>query len=390
MEKRIGKIIAFSLVLGVTICGYACEPLPSSNSDSSPSSVASDSSDSVTIQPPKAEENYTTVDGNDDTVYITDNNDIQIEWDTAIAITQVKADDIVLSPENYLLKDESFRLYTSYLDTVEKGRVIKLTLSTTQNDFVYDLVRPTAVISNLNEISEPNGYYILDGDIDAYAVNDDAYARFRWCRFLTLSNGTNYSWYERDGDDGEKTTYQNEGFNGTLDGRGYTIKNITNVSYGLFAIVGKNGVIKNVHFEDFKGEDGWEQPVVAAQFYGTLKNVSFYSANKSWAIIGIAGAGARFINVVAYASNASVASLYTQVNLRENTTFKNVYVVSNQSLGTVCFDETIDGYDIHTFNAEGYKYKLDPNFRAVDFSEIFDCSFEGRWIMHETGLPFIG
>lgn len=388
--KRINPRFIVFFTLGVTIFGCSCTSMPSSSASSTFLDSSSNESSESFSSEEKAEENYSIVDGSDDAIYIMDNNDIAVVWESPLSITQVQANDVELSPDYYECKDGTIHLKTAYLSTISKGQRIKLTISSENVDYIYDLVRPTAVIDNLNEINDANGYYILDGDIDAYAVNDDTYTRFNWCKFLTLSDGTYYSWYERSGNDGEKTIYRNEGFNGVLDGRGYTIRNITNVSYGLFAIVGKDGVIKNVHFEDFKGEDGWEQPLIAAQFYGTLQNVSCYSSNKTWSIIGIAGAGARFINVVAYVSSANVASLYTQVNLRDNTTFKNVYVVSNQSLGKVCFDETIDGQDIHTFNSEMYKYKMDPEFRSIDFTGLFDCSLNGHWTIHgETGLPFV-
>lgn len=281
----------------------------------------------------------------------------------------------VLGDSDYTVVDGELTLTKAYLDTIKAGEIVELSVYVSATEVhVYKVVRPTAVVTDLHQITDPNGYYILGGDIDA--------SGFQYCRFIELSDGSNYSWYVGDGSNGAATTYQNEGFNGTLDGRGYTIKNINNVTYGLFAIVGKNGVIRNVHFSNFSGGELCE--VVASCFFGTLENVSFYSEKSIWAPVGLACAGSKFLNVVVYTPSASNA-LYQQLSLSNGTTFKNVYCVSANDLGAVHWGKNIEGYDIHR-----YASLADSALKAIDFSELFDFSEDSLWRLDaKIGLPRI-
>ena len=223
-------------------------------------------------------------------------------------------------------------------------------------------------------LMEATGYYVLANDIDLSSL---AYAKF-----LQLSDGTKYSWYSGDGQD-MTGKLKDEGFNGTLDGRGYVIKNISNIVYGVFGIVGANGVIKNVGFENFSGGDTL-QTVIAAQFLGTLENVSFYSTQAIWSPIALA-INAKFINVVSYVPVSTSNSLYQQLVLGENRTFENVYVVSNKGLGKVAYNGNISAYDIH------YYASLDnEDLGKVNFGELFALSESSMWRMNAlVGMPFI-
>ena len=101
-----------------------------------------------------------------------------------------------------------------------------------------------------------DGYFVLGNNIDL----GDTLVK------VTNHTGTNPA---RIWDDASEAA----GFNGTLDGRGYTISGGVYSQGGLFGYLWKNGVIKNVAFINAKINDANSSCLIGISVWGTLDNV---------------------------------------------------------------------------------------------------------------------
>lgn len=147
-----------------------------------------------------------------------------------------------------------------------------------------------------------DGHYVLGNDIE---FKNPTY------------NDSKYLAYDVSGNGGIP---ENAGFNGTFDGRGYTVSNIYlyshvsngNVSNGIFGTIGLKGVVKNVSFV-FGGGCNWISCYLANAIAGRVDNVfiqvdlatynSFYSSNMGVMAYRILPS-ASVTNTVTYLSGA--------------------------------------------------------------------------------------
>ena len=141
-------------------------------------------------------------------------------------------------------------------------------------------------------------------------------------------------------------------FNGTFDGRGYTIKNLyiynTDTYYtGLFASVGENGVVKNLELADVKIFGANYVGGIAGLSFGSMidceesGNITYVPANDYQVYIGgIAGRGsldkcnsAVEIKVFGFNSNCYVGGLTgyaTSKTISDSSNIGNISVITDK------------------------------------------------------------
>lgn len=155
-----------------------------------------------------------------------------------------------------------------------------------------------------------------------------------------------------------------EGFQGTFDGRGYSVIGGTYERGGIFLAVGQNGIIKNVAFVGGEILGGWSNyPLVAQGFFGELNNVFIGNVENGTSSLGAllgSEVNARLTNVVLYANKGNhrdCAAL--AVSLRDTTSAENVYVFSDilKDDGSVKISQvgptSLDGVHAYTFDQIG-------------------------------------
>lgn len=143
------------------------------------------------------------------------------------------------------------------------------------------------------------------------------------------------------------------GFNGVLDGKGYTISNFVVFTNGssLFGTIGTNGVIKNVALVA-KAACRWANGVLASSIYGTVENVfiaidnsnfSDFYGNNFGALAYASGGDAIISNVVTYmggfVQNDYSANTNAFLNWPYGGTMTNCYAVYGANVKT----NTVDG-----------------------------------------------
>ena len=207
------------------------------------------------------------------------------------------------------------------------------------------------------------GYFILGSDIDGNGA------------YITRIPSTDIGTYDQGTD--------RQGFRGTFDGRGHTVRNFVvanseggEKSGGLWGFVGLDGVIKNVAFVDISAtaQSNYVMFAWTMGYNSRLENVfisttaSFGSAVIQW------GSNAQISNVVAYIPNIPS---FVGAKWNENTC-RDVYVFNAQ--GT----SVIGG--VTAFAASSYKDNAD--FKAINFAEKFDTSESGPWTNSTAyGIP---
>lgn len=183
---------------------------------------------------------------------------------------------------------------------------------------------------------------------------------------------------------------EEEGFQGVLDGQGYTINGLTvggTISYGIFGTIGQNGVIKNVAFTNVKystlRDDCAIGALAANLFGGTIENVFFHSESAFFAPITYISNGSTLKNVIFYGTHYQEAGLTLFIDYlgdnEEKVVSSNVYSLANKRGPTWG-----ESYDMAHFDLSNY-YK-DVNFVKIDFQTNFDCSRNGLWKMNSNLL----
>ena len=177
-------------------------------------------------------------------------------------------------------------------------------------------------------------------------------------------------------------------FNGTFDGAGHTIKNLTITNYsfenlGLFGILGEKGTIKNLKVEGCRySTSGNYTGIVAGQTYGTIDNVAVASSIVSFngeLGAGIAGMliGGKITNCQfqgAVSGNGSAAGIVGQaggITIRDDKNEITGHIYAEVSGCQVRANITSTGYfSSSCHDAAGV-------VGAAQYTEIKNCSSTG-------------
>ena len=191
------------------------------------------------------------------------------------------------------------------------------------------------------EISTYEEFVAMGDDLTAYYV---------------LKNDIDFAEYV---DDKGVSKYQSLGssskpFRGTLDGNGYTVRNISNVVYssnsyyyGLFASIDYQGAVKNVTFENItfssKGADDKLVAksieylgIVAGYNEGIIENVTLKNVNIEYGI----SRSIIYVGLVSGVNDGTIENVKVEGNLKIESTTSNIYA------GGVCgmIGKDVDGY----------------------------------------------
>ena len=229
-------------------------------------------------------------------------------------------------------------------------------------------------------------YYALGNNIDATGVKMNSRVG-QWRVMEGVLDGT-------------------EGFQGTFDGRGHIISNLSLPYYsfetpwcgGIFGAIGKNGVVKNVAFENVIGDENTRYVSLLAGVVngGVIENVYISSQNTFFSVIDNAYGNSRIENVVINVPGTHASWTSTMIDRMsyETVTYENVIAIT--------YDTSFeyDVYHVHSFeeSAENNVYvwsaleTADDYYKTekqdVNLTDIFDCSAGGVWTIDTaTGLP---
>lgn len=227
------------------------------------------------------------------------------------------------------------------------------------------------VSKGISGISSFDGYFILGNDIDMSGVRIKT-----TCGITTGATSINYN-----------------GFKGTFDGRGYTVKNasVSSSNGGLFGTMNKSAVVKNVAFVGvtISGDSG----LISSNFGGEISNVYVEgkltctratSQNPSSLLASKIYDGAKISNCIIRLTNPNVNNSYSSavgslVTAKEDC-MNNVYV-----LGT-------DYKVLSTTDANSYNKLVNPNNgQFVDYSDLLKVdltSFNNYWFFGESAIQF--
>lgn len=172
-------------------------------------------------------------------------------------------------------------------------------------------------------------------------------------------------------------------YNGTFDGRGYTIKGLQATYHGFFYTLGENGVIKNVAFTGIRLQNGGSM-IFGSNLLGTLENCYFegsgLTSGAAPALANQIGVNAVIKNVVIYVHDRPSGS-EEKCGVFNNTvgwgTMANapsgVYVINESSDGTVCYAGSIGSTDIsgiHLYSSLE-EFMAENTSRPDDISEAY-------------------
>ena len=252
-----------------------------------------------------------------------------------------------------------------------------------------------------------DGYFVLAGNIDCTGTAVHSYS-IEWT--------------------GSNAHFPEAGFHGTFDGRGYTISNLTVGDNGVFGILGKNSLVKNVAFTNITtdgleggGVDATESSqkhpaVLAERIYGegdasgnvvaaaTVQDIYITVATPKafWSTIMEFGNYSFCNNLVLYAPDfwneednawagggplGQLVGAWTYCTAR---TTNCLLITDKKNAGhqpeETCpgLKEFHDGMTIY----DPATYMEDGTFLATDFTELYDCTDEGIWTIDSaTKLP---
>lgn len=192
------------------------------------------------------------------------------------------------------------------------------------------------------------------------------------------------------------------GFQGTFDGRGYTVDGLTigdDGMQGVFGTLGKNAVVKNVAFTNLKTVSPF-RPMLASNVYGgTVENVFVSSAGsqKFYAPFMHVQNGSTIKNLVVWAENGFDEKSFSvmmgpaggtqfTVNVGDGLIFTGD---TSKGLASGHFTQSPEWQAIEQrmllFSATDYA--SDPKFTALTLTDIFDCTDSGVWKIDVRGIP---
>lgn len=311
----------------------------------------------------------------------------------------------------FVLGERSFRISNGTYAYEFDSEVISKAIYN-KEDFLklYDYF--TVTNDEVNKIITLDGYVLLEADLDfsdydvtdykTYPVDDYAPRKgFGWESYLTsiikdkatcndyinvLGYGSNIP--DNCIFDGGMNSLSNigksvanlNGFVGTFDGQGHTIKGLRIAHGGLFPTIGKTGVIKNVAFADTTL--GMAASTFGALFAGTLDNVFVdiaATAEGSYANCGIAKA------LVGTVKNSVLYMINTE-NLTENDA--NGGIVANRALAVSGISRDVwTGFYVFAdgsnnkfyFNVENSEFDGTNSSNKIFFSDTADfAAYTGK------------
>ena len=192
------------------------------------------------------------------------------------------------------------------------------------------------------------------------------------------------------------------GFQGTFDGRGYSVIGGTYERGGIFLTVGQNGVVKNVAFVGGTVKGGWSHyPVLAQNFYGELNNVFIGNVENTGSSLGAligSNVDAKLTNVVIYANKGSQEwGSAVAVNLVATTSAENVYVFSDilNSDGSVKIANQgattgLEGLQAYTFDQIGTEDVSVSGLTTYWDTTTFDIPVFDSSVEYLQGTGFLG
>ena len=171
------------------------------------------------------------------------------------------------------------------------------------------------------------------------------------------------------------------GFNGVLDGCGYTVSNFSldGNDASLFATIGQEGQIKNIAFTDVQ-VSGWAGGVVAHSVFGTLENVfvAIDNSNTKWfygnnfGVLAYAFSDATIKNCVTYLGGI----MSDEMNYSANTNAFVNWNVASSSVIENCY--AVYGTGIKVTNADGLTAYSVEEYQEASYSglnsEIWDMN----------------
>ncbi len=193
-----------------------------------------------------------------------------------------------------------------------------------------------------NDVYSYDGYFILGDNID-FASNGERGVYNSGVLAQSFANS------------GAKETVALMGFNGTFDGRGFAIKNVTFASEGgasfttgggLFGAIGAKGVVKNLALVNIALSIESDNAPLATVASGKIDNVYIdlqeVEANASARLAGVACAtyGAELSNIYVRKANTATGtrqhsgyvSVYDAAREGKQTTAKNIYIYNDASI----------------------------------------------------------
>ena len=192
------------------------------------------------------------------------------------------------------------------------------------------------------------------------------------------------------------------GFQGTFDGRGYSVIGGTYERGGIFLTVGQNGVVKNVAFVGGTVKGGWSHyPVLAQNFYGELNNVFIGNVENTGSSLGAligSNVDAKLTNVVIYANKGLHGdSGAVAVTLGTNISAENVYVFSDilNSDGSVKIANQgattgLEGLQAYTFDQIGTEDVSVSGLTTYWDTTTFDIPVFDSSVEYLQGTGFLG
>ena len=316
-------------------------------------------------------------------------------------ITQIKVKGEIISSDNYAVSAGKLTFNKAYIQNLDMGE-INLTIITDENSYYLSATVITKVITKASELqlifenekwletdedgrhATYDGYFVLGNDIDATGTT--IYSTYNWTGLY------------------DSASRVLQGFQGVFDGCGYTIRGL-NVnakldvrtssnsdiySAGIFGTIGVNGVVKNVAFVDVTTDALYNQVGgIAMNMFGTIENVFFHTKDDFFAPFGYLSGGATIKNCVFYGSNYQTKGVTHMVDVGHATaiatpiTIENLLVVSNHD----SMNEKSSVYaNVTRFDVA--TYQSDNAFKAIDFTERFNCAENGLWYINEAlSLP---
>ena len=264
------------------------------------------------------------------------------------SVSAVYVNGVQLSANDYVVSNNRLTVKNTYIEALQTWKN-HVSVEYDGGKFVSEILIYTHIsdYAGLQAISEnPYGYYILDTDID--------------CENGALVLGDFY---------------------GVLDGNGYMIKNVKNSSYWgkIFNSLHINAVIKNVGFYNITNT------FLIGDLDGKLQNVSFVQLSGT-IIAPIASTKNGFCevdNFIVYAANVSVSGLVNGGTLGH---YNNVYIFASKSHANG--EEMATLYQVT--GESGVDYLTNEDFKAIDFTKIFECGANGMWKLDAVyGIPLV-